>query len=56
MRIVKRLFAAVFARLILFVLGFWWIPVEVINKKRGFVGRKYPPFRLPNSTATDEIR
>ena len=34
-RIAKRLFAAVFARLILFVLGFWWISVEVVNKKRG---------------------
>lgn len=37
-RVVKRLFAAVFLRLILFVLGFWWIPVEVVNKKRGYVG------------------
>ena len=36
-RVTKRLFAAVFARLILFVLGFWWIPVEVVNKKRGYV-------------------
>ena len=37
-RIAKRLFAAVFARLILFVLGFWWISVEVVNKKGGYVG------------------
>ncbi|KAF9783036.1 hypothetical protein BJ322DRAFT_1074087 [Thelephora terrestris] len=34
-RIVKRLIATVFARLILFTLGFWWIPVEVVNKRRG---------------------
>ena len=36
-RIVKHLFATVFARLILFILGFLWIPVEVVNKKRGYV-------------------
>jgi len=34
-RIVKRLFAAVFARSILLILGFWWIPVEIVRKKRG---------------------
>jgi len=39
-RIVKRLFAAVFARLILFVVGFWWIPAEVVNRKRGYADRK----------------
>lgn len=36
-RIVKRLIATVSARLILFILGFWWIPVEVVNKRRGYV-------------------
>jgi hypothetical protein len=55
-RIVKRLFATVFARLILFALGFWWIPVEVVNKKRGYVGWEYHTFHLPNFATTDEIR
>ena len=55
-RIVKRLFAAVFARLILFVLGFWWIPVEVVNKKRGYASWKYYTSYPLNFTTTDEIR
>lgn len=40
-KIVKRLVAAIFARLILLILGFWWIPAEVVNRKRGYVTRKY---------------
>ena len=55
-RIVKRLFATIFARLILFVLGFWWIPVEVVNEKRGYVSRKYHTLHPLNHTTTDEIR
>ena len=55
-RIAKRLFAAVFARLILFVLGFWWIPVEVVNKKRGYVYWKYHTSHTSNSITTDEIK
>jgi len=34
-RVIKRFLAAIFARLILFVVGFLWIPVEVVNRKRG---------------------
>lgn len=34
-RVVKRLIATIFARLILLVLGFLWIPVEVVGRKRG---------------------
>ena len=55
-RIVKRLFATVFARLILFVLGFWWIPVEVVNEKRGYVSPKYQIFYPLNRTTADGIR
>lgn len=55
-RIVKRLVATVFARMILFILGFWWIPVEVVNKRRGYAGLEYPLFHLPNPTAAVEIR
>lgn len=55
-RIVKRLFATVFARLILFVLGFWWIPVEVVNEKRGYASRKYQTFHPLSCTATDGTR
>ena len=56
LRIAKRLIATIFARLILFVLGFWWIPVEVVNKKRGYAGRISHTFHLPNSLPADEIR
>lgn len=55
-RIVKCLFATVFARLILFVLGFWWIPVEVMNEKRGYASRKYQTFHPLNCIGTDEIK
>lgn len=55
-RIAKRLFAAVFARLTLFVLGFWWIPVEVVNKKRGYVEERSTYIPFPNSATTDGIR
>ncbi|KDQ20504.1 hypothetical protein BOTBODRAFT_151226 [Botryobasidium botryosum FD-172 SS1] len=34
-RLITWLFTALCARLALFVIGFWWIPVEVIAKKRG---------------------
>ncbi|KAF9653457.1 hypothetical protein BDM02DRAFT_3135724 [Thelephora ganbajun] len=42
-QIVKRLFATVFARLILLILGFWWMPVEVVNKKRGRINESWSP-------------
>lgn len=47
-RIVKRLIATIFARLILLLLGFLWIPVEVVHKKRGYADLKYRVFHLPD--------
>ena len=55
-RMAKRLFAAVFARSILFVIGFWWISVEVVNKKRGYVHRESHIFHLLNCATAGGIR
>ncbi|KAL0582044.1 hypothetical protein V5O48_000102, partial [Marasmius crinis-equi] len=36
-RLLSRLITSVISRLILFVIGYYWIPVEVISRKRGRV-------------------
>lgn len=36
---VSHAITAILARAVLFLVGLWWIPVEVVTRKRGYVSQ-----------------